>query len=275
MGDESNDQDRAGPGVSDADGATADMVGDAGQAEVLSGPLAQVAEWAGLGGPVVWILAVMSVLALAVSLLKLAQFLRQGVWNRGAARRAVAVLRSGKGPGGAMAALRGRKDLSSQVVRKALATASRQDARGADLAALREDVEQFAADRLEGLRGNLRLLEVIAALAPLLGLFGTVLGMITAFQQMEAAGARVSPDILSGGIWTALLTTAVGLAVAMPTVAVLTFFERAVERFAHELDSLISQVFTAAALAGPEREGRDSDEEVAHGGRPYGLARTG
>jgi biopolymer transport protein ExbB len=52
----------------------------------------------------------------------------------------------------------------------------------------------------------------------LLGLFGTVLGMVEAFRQLELAGSQVDPAVLSGGIWQALLTTAVGLAVAIPAV---------------------------------------------------------
>lgn len=65
----------------------------------------------------------------------------------------------------------------------------------------------------------------MAQLAPLLGLFGTVLGMISAFQALQQAGAQVDPSILAGGIWVALLTTAVGLAVAMPTSVALSWFE--------------------------------------------------
>ncbi|MEQ8344239.1 MAG: MotA/TolQ/ExbB proton channel family protein [Sneathiellaceae bacterium] len=232
---------------------------------VLQGPLAQIAEWAGLGGPVVWILAVMSILGLAVTIVKLAQFLRAGVWQRGRAAQAIAAFRSGD-TARAAELLRGRKGLPDQVARAALRATA---AHGPE-PALREEIEQFASDRLEALRGNLRLLEAIAALAPLLGLFGTVLGMITAFQDMQGAGTRVSPDILAGGIWTALLTTAVGLAVAMPAVAIVTFLERAVDSLAHDLESFISQVFagSAAAELEPANEGAD-------GARTYAVARAG
>ena len=69
------------------------------------------------------------------------------------------------------------------------------------------------------LKSGLRPLELIAGIAPLMGLLGTVLGMITAFQAMEVAGTSVDPSVLSGGIWAALLTTAIGLVVAIPTLA--------------------------------------------------------
>ncbi len=57
--------------------------------------------------------------------------------------------------------------------------------------------------------------------------------MIEAFRQLEAAGNQVNPAILSGGIWEALLTTAVGLAVAIPAVVALNWLERRIERLAH------------------------------------------
>lgn len=90
----------------------------------------------------------------------------------------------------------------------------------------------------------LKPLEVIATLSPLLGLFGTVLGMIEAFRAMEAAGTQVNPAILSGGIWQALLTTAVGLAVAIPVSMLHSWLERAAETqtaaLQNDIDTLLN-----------------------------------
>lgn len=61
-------------------------------------------------------------------------------------------------------------------------------------------------------------LATIVAGAPLLGFLGTVLGMIKAFQQIETLGGNVNAAVLAGGIWQALLTTAAGLTVAVPTL---------------------------------------------------------
>ena len=58
-------------------------------------------------------------------------------------------------------------------------------------------------------------MEVVASISPLLGLFGTVLGMIKAFLNLEKAGSQIDPALLAGGIWEALLTTAFGLVVAV------------------------------------------------------------
>ncbi|MEM0912861.1 MAG: MotA/TolQ/ExbB proton channel family protein, partial [Pseudomonadota bacterium] len=63
-------------------------------------------------------------------------------------------------------------------------------------------------------------------------------------QQLEEAGNKVNPAILSGGIWEALLTTAVGLCVAIPVVAVLNWLERCVDHVAHDIENMVTQVFT-------------------------------
>lgn len=85
--------------------------------------------------------------------------------------------------------------------------------------------------------------------APLLGLFGTVLGMISAFQALQEAGSQVDPSILAGGIWVALLTTAVGLAVAMPTSVVLSWLEARMDA-----DRVLAQKAVRTVLA-PENRG--------------------
>lgn len=213
-------------------GVEADFVGFGGG---LDGAMALLEA----GGPVVWVLLGMSVVATAVTLLKLWQFAWLGVGARRGARRALALYRQGNA--GAALDLAGR---SAGPLARTLALAMRGMRRGVTEAKVREEVLRQGGDVLETLRGGFRILEVIAALAPLLGLFGTVLGMIEAFRQLEAAGDRVSPSILSGGIWQALLTTAVGLGVAIPVVAVLNWLERRVERLAHAMDSLVTQVFT-------------------------------
>ena len=81
-------------------------------------------------------------------------------------------------------------------------------------------------------------------MAPLLGLFGTVLGMIEAFKAMEVAGAQVDPAVLSGGIWQALLTTAVGLGVAIPVSLIHSMLERQGELETQALQDDLGQVFT-------------------------------
>ena len=84
-------------------------------------------------------------------------------------------------------------------------------------------------EEIQGLRKNLRGLEVIATISPLMGLLGTVMGMVKAFNKVAQYKGQVDPSLLAGGIWEALLTTAAGLAIAIPIVIMLNFFERKVE----------------------------------------------
>lgn len=173
--------------------------------------LQQVAE---LGGPVVMLLIVVSVITLTVVLYKLWQFSSAGVGRHRALQEAVAAFDRGD-RAGARAALERSTSYLAPVIDMGLS------ARQPDAARLQAEAES----RFARLEGGFRFLDTVAQLAPLLGLFGTVLGMIEAFQAMQAAGAQVDPSLLAGGIWVALLTTAVGLAVAMPTSMVLSWFE--------------------------------------------------
>ncbi|MEH6493915.1 MotA/TolQ/ExbB proton channel family protein [Halopseudomonas sp.] len=194
--------------------------------------------WLVVGGPVVWILLAMSVVALSILLIKLWQFNFPRPEGTRAVNRSLSLWHKGDAEG-AIAQLNTR-----QTVPAVLLLAMRGMRSGTDHDLLREELQRVGSYRLNQLKLLLRPLEVIANLAPLLGLLGTVLGMIEAFRQMEAAGSRVDPSILSGGIWQALLTTAVGLAVAIPVVAIHSWLERRVERIAASLNDAVTQVFT-------------------------------
>ena len=192
-----------------------------------------------LGGPVVMVLVVMSVLMVATALLKFWQFHAMRASRLVNVNGAVRLKRLDKSLE-ALACVQGDRNPVAQT----LAVALRGHIRGdVDDNEIRAEAERFGARRIEDMRAYLRPLEVIASLAPLLGLFGTVLGMITAFQQMEAAGNQVNPSVLSGGIWEALLTTAVGLAVAIPAVAILNWLERICERTEAAMADAVAQVF--------------------------------
>lgn len=191
------------------------------------------------GGPVLLVLIALSVFAITILVAKLLQFRAERVGDNDRAETAVALYREGR-LGDAMAMAEADTGPASQVVARALHGVQR----GLPKEMVREEVTRYARDTLEALRGWLRALEVIGSLAPLLGLLGTVLGMIEAFQELEAAGNQVNPAVLSGGIWEALLTTAVGLTVAIPVVAALNWLERRIDRQAHHLEDLITRVFT-------------------------------
>jgi biopolymer transport protein ExbB len=193
------------------------------------------------GGPVVGVLLALSVLALAITLIKLGQFARARLWSRAWIADAVARARRGDEQG-ALAAIRARRGPVARVLECTVEGRRRAER---DPAVLREEIESVAAAELARLGANLRGLDSIASLAPLLGLLGTVLGMIRAFIRLEEAGSRVDPALLAGGIWEALLTTAVGLSVAIPTLAILAWLESQVDRTRRRMEDAVTGVLTA------------------------------
>jgi biopolymer transport protein ExbB len=192
-----------------------------------------------VGGFVVLILMAMSFVALTIVVVKLLQFGLVGVGQSRSANQALVYWRASK-PKEALAMVAEKRKPVDQVMARAI----RGKQLGLPDAQVREEILRYGGDVLFQLRRGFRPLEMIGSLAPLLGLLGTVMGMIKAFQQLEAAGNQVNPAILSGGIWEALLTTAVGLVVAIPVVAVLSWLERRVDHLAHNMDNLVTQVFT-------------------------------
>ena len=159
-----------------------------------------------LGGVVVAILMIMSVIVLAVFLWKLAIFEIEGV-SRGSHRG---------------------------FVRRTLDAA---DFESEDKELAKERIYARLENEFGKVSSGLRILDVTSQIAPLLGLFGTILGMIAAFQTLQLAGSSSDPSVLAGGIWVALLTTAAGLVVAIPASLALSWFDSRLEqhrRIAHE-----------------------------------------
>lgn len=191
------------------------------------------------GGPAMWGIAALSVLGLALILWKLWRLAVLGVWVGNAAEGAVRAW--AEGDARAADRLAGRSDLHARLV--AAAMTARADPRLTEAAA-REETARVAQGLLGEARAGLRALDLIVTLAPLLGLLGTVLGMIEAFRALEASGARADPGVLAGGIWEALLTTAAGMGVAIPAAAALAFFDGAVERAGARMEDLATRVFT-------------------------------
>jgi biopolymer transport protein ExbB len=203
------------------------------------------------GGPVVAVLLAFSVLLVAIVLLKLYQFAALQVRSRRFVDPALGAFARGDARGSLEILSRSRNPIA-RVMEAAIR--GRQQPHRPE-AAVREEVSRVASSQLTQLGSNLRGLETIGTLSPLLGLLGTVLGMIRAFQRLEEAGTRVDPAVLSGGIWEALLTTAVGLAVAIPALAALSFLEGEVERVRRDMGDATTRLFTQ----GPASDTADDD----------------
>ena len=189
------------------------------------------------GGAVVVVLLILSIIATALTLIKALQFFSAGVGRHRGVARAVASWSQG-GRDEANAALRTSPSPASRVFQHAMNVTQ-----SLSLEAAREDVMRVAQEELRGMRRHLRAIEIIAQSAPLLGLLGTVIGMIQAFKQLEAVGSAVDPSQLAGGIWTALLATALGLTVAIVFSIVGAWLESRVENERSVIETSLSGFF--------------------------------
>jgi len=174
------------------------------------------------GGPVVWILAGYSVIALGIAL-----------------ERFVLLFFVQKPPSDIDEALSSEYLASSNGpeagVAQSMLEAANEGVIDLDRVASRSGTQEVV--RME--RG-LRTMAFMGNTAPLLGLLGTIVGMIKAFMVIEQAGGKVDAQALAGGIWEAMITTGVGLAVSLPTLFLLHFLEGAVDRRAHSIKRLAS-----------------------------------
>ena len=105
-------------------------------------------------------------------------------------------------------------------------------------------MEDYAPKALGGLEKRLGTMVLVASISPLIGMTGTVTGMINSFSVMaEAAG--LDPGAVAGGISEALITTAAGLIIAIPGVVAYNMFQRKVEEWTAQLESAVAEVSQA------------------------------
>ena len=177
------------------------------------------------GGPVMLILLALSVVALTIILVKIYQFSRSRLLRTEFIDQAVLLLHN-DGTDTTLLALAETPHPVARVMETTLRTSTNTSLSIEDRDT---EISRVGSAEIRNLESYLRGLEVIANLSPLLGLLGTVLGMIKAFARLESAGTKVDPAILAGGIWEALLTTAFGLSVAIPALAAFYILEGQVE----------------------------------------------
>ena len=194
-----------------------------------------------MGGPAIWVLAAIAALTAGLILWKVIRLTALGAWGHRQSRRALGIWLAGN-RSGARADLGRAKGLYSAPLASAFDVGA---VHGYTDETRREEVARVAAGKLAEARAGLRGLELVATIAPLIGLLGTVLGMVSAFQALEAAGSRADPSALAGGIWEALLTPAVGMAVAIPASAALTWFESIADRAQCRIEDMATQVLLA------------------------------
>jgi biopolymer transport protein ExbB len=202
-------------------------------------------EFAIAGGPVMIPIGLASLFALA--------FLLERLWSTRRARvvppRLVAALGAGGAAGGIPPAqvdalLLANPSAASRVLKAALGRLGRPRAE------IEAAVNTAAQREVVTLRRNVRLFAVLSTVTPLLGLLGTVTGLIRAFRQVAMQGLGQG-QAYAAGIYEALTNTAAGLIVAIPCLLAYYWLMGRVDRYVHQMDELVVGLVDGRAAGGP------------------------
>ena len=183
------------------------------------------------GGPVMFILLGFSILALFIIILKLIQFSIVRVSNTNALDKIISKLNKTNAKK-LLSEIQKIKNPIAKIIEVVIIT---KHDRRFNRESRESEISRISSIQIRNLENYLGGLEVIASISPLLGLFGTVLGMIKAFLNLEKAGSQVDPALLAGGIWEALLTTAFGLIVAIPALAAFYWLDGRVDQVREDM----------------------------------------
>jgi biopolymer transport protein ExbB len=187
------------------------------------------------GGPVMWLLFVASSLAVAIVVERILFYHRaqinsmeflagiKNVLRRDNVLEALSICDATAGP-------------VPRLVKVGILTREK----GRD--AVREALEDAGLNEVPRLEEKLSLLATIAQLSPLVGLLGTVLGFIRMFAVLQTAGAHAHLEQLSSGIWQALVCTAAGLAVAIPSYAAYNYLVNRVNLIVLDMERAAAEV---------------------------------
>ncbi len=107
---------------------------------------------------------------------------------------------------------------------------------------VRESLEEAGLMEVPRLEEKLNVLATLAQIAPLLGLLGTVLGFLQIFSELQASGAQANMEQLAGGVWKALVSTAAGIAVAIPCYAAYNYLVGRVNSIVLDMEKAASEI---------------------------------
>ncbi|MFV9691576.1 MAG: MotA/TolQ/ExbB proton channel family protein [Desulfobacteria bacterium] len=180
------------------------------------------------GGVLVCPIILCSVLALAIFVERLISFARARIRGYGLVKEVAQYIRN-KESAKALTLAKRNESPMGRILVDAIEVADQGS----------ETLESVIVNSTDGevrkLSRYLQALATIANIAPLLGLLGTVVGMIKAFMVIQEMGGKVNASVLAGGIWEAMLTTALGLSVALPTMVAHSYLTSRVDNYEAQL----------------------------------------
>ncbi len=167
------------------------------------------------GGIMMIALGVLSIYALGVVIFKVWQFYKSNLFDRSFITPVLEEIKQGD----RQKATRTLENIHGPIARIMRVSFACVLNRNMSPKSREAEIVRVGSSDIHYLESHLRGLEMTANIAPLMGLLGTVMGLIDSFSKLGQSGTRVDPTLLAGGIWEALLTTAGGLAVAIPALA--------------------------------------------------------
>ena len=200
------------------------------------------------GGVLVTPILLCSVMALAIFLERLIRFARMRSRGAGLAKKIADLLKNGEDHQAYELAGSSNSPMG-RVLTQAI------EVKDHDRETLETVIVHATDEEVRGLSKYLQALATIGNIAPLLGLLGTVIGMIKAFMVIQQMGGKVNASVLAGGIWEAMLTTALGLSVALPTMVAHSYLISRVDKYEARLQDG-SVTFIKAITGGGMRHKR-------------------
>ena len=187
-------------------------------------------EFLAKGGILVIPILLCSVFTVAIFLERLITFSRMRSRGAGLAEKIAGLLMQGK--------KKEARDIavtSNSPMGRVLAQAI--DVQDSDREVIETVMVNATDEEVRNLSTYIQTLATIGNIAPLLGLLGTVVGMIKAFMVIQQMGGKVNAAVLAGGIWEAMLTTALGLAVALPTMVAHSYLVARIDSYEARLQN--------------------------------------
>ncbi|MDI3547630.1 MAG: biopolymer transport protein ExbB [Halanaerobiales bacterium] len=191
--------------------------------------LSQIWGFLALGGPTAIPLLIASIFSVAVILEKIFFFLRYRDSSFRLIKK-IELLVEQNDILTALNELKGEKGPNAKLLATALSHHSEDPAR------IREVLQAVGEDEIKKMEKHLPILDVVSMISPLLGLLGTVLGIISSFNILGAAVGTANPNQVSAGIAAALISTALGLIIAIPSAIFYSYFTNKVAAKAHEMN---------------------------------------
>jgi biopolymer transport protein ExbB len=179
------------------------------------------------GGPAMWALLLLSIIAIAIVIERLLFFATQHSDSKGLLR-ALGLKIAADDLNGAIKVCRENKGMLPKILEFGL---KRGEKNRADIT---DALSIALMEHLNSLERNLGIIGTIAVIAPFVGLFGTVLGIIRAFQDIALKG-NSTPAVVAAGVSEALITTAAGLFVAVVSVIFFNYFKSRIKSYNQEM----------------------------------------